>query len=186
MVAQLRAASGCRAGPTRRSPAAARARPRARRRRRRRPRRRAGCRAARRRTTRAPRRSACGENALGSTLLAKIAPSAAIPVAIPSWRKVLLMPEAIPARSCRTVETAVDASGALTRPMPTPAIRKPGSSTVQCDDGVHAAHRPHRDRVQGEAGAEQDRGSARASTAGRRSARRRTRRRSAAGRRGRS
>ena len=46
------------------------------------------------------------------------------------------MPDAIPARSCRTVETAVEASGALTRPMPTPAIRKPGSRTVQPDDGL--------------------------------------------------
>ena len=49
-----------------------------------------------------------------------------MPVAIPSWRKVLLIPDAIPARSWRTVETAVDASGALTIPIPMPPITKPG------------------------------------------------------------
>ena len=46
------------------------------------------------------------------------------------------MPEAMPARSTRTVETAVEASGALTRPIPTPATMKPGISTVQLDVGV--------------------------------------------------
>src|SRR5581483_3152791 len=61
----------------------------------------------------------------------KIAPSAAIPVAMPSCRNVLFKPEAIPARSRCTVDTAVDASGALTKPIPTPPIRKPARSAVQ-------------------------------------------------------
>jgi len=64
------------------------------------------------------------------TLFWKIAPSAAMPVAMPSWRKVLLIPEAMPARSWRTVETAVVASGAFTKPMPMPPTMKPGSSVV--------------------------------------------------------
>ena len=46
------------------------------------------------------------------------------------------MPEAMPARRGSTTDTAVDASGALTKPMPTPAMTKPGSSFVQCEPGV--------------------------------------------------
>ena len=56
-----------------------------------------------------------------------------MPVAIPSWRKVLLIPDAIPARSCRTVETAVDASGAFDHPDPDAADMKPGSRVVQSE-----------------------------------------------------
>src|SRR5690349_5798084 len=55
----------------------------------------------------------------------KIAPSAAMPVAIPTCRNVLLIPDAIPARLGSTTLTDVEASGALTKPMPTPATRKP-------------------------------------------------------------
>ena len=79
-----------------------------------------------------------------------------MPVAIPSWRKVLLIPDAMPARSWRTVETAVDASGALTIPIPMPPITKPGQQARPVRAGVDAAHRPHRDRVQRQPGAEQD------------------------------
>ena len=61
----------------------------------------------------------------------KIAPRPAIPVAIPTWRKVLLMPEAIPARRWSTTPTAVEAIAGLVRPTPKPASRKPGSSAVQ-------------------------------------------------------
>ena len=56
-----------------------------------------------------------------------------MPVAIPTWRNVLLMPDAIPARCTATVDTAVVASGAFTKPIPMPPRMKPGSSTVQCE-----------------------------------------------------
>ena len=63
----------------------------------------------------------------------KIAPSPAMPVAMPTWRKVLLMPEAMPLRAWCTTPMAVEASGGLTRPMPAPASTKPGISTVQVE-----------------------------------------------------
>jgi hypothetical protein len=44
-----------------------------------------------------------------------------MPVAMPTWRKVELMPEAMPACRGGTTPTAVDASGGFTRPTPTPA-----------------------------------------------------------------
>ena len=53
-----------------------------------------------------------------------------MPVAMPTWRKVLLIPEPIPLRARRTTPTAVWASAGLTMPMPTPASMKPGSSAV--------------------------------------------------------
>lgn len=58
-------------------------------------------------------------------------PSAATPVAIPSWRKVELIPEAIPERRALTTPTAVEASGTLMRPAPAPARMKPGRECVQ-------------------------------------------------------
>ena len=64
------------------------------------------------------------------------APSAAIPVAIPTCRKVLLIPDAIPARRGGTTLTAVAASGAFTSPMPMPPTTKPASSVVQLELGV--------------------------------------------------
>ena len=45
-------------------------------------------------------------------------PRPAIPVAIPIWRNVELIPLAIPARSGVTTPIAVEASGGLTRPTP--------------------------------------------------------------------
>ena len=62
----------------------------------------------------------------------KIEPSAAIPVAMPIWRNVALMPEAMPAWCGGTTPIAVEASGGLTRPLPNPATMKPG---IRC---VHA------------------------------------------------
>ena len=44
-----------------------------------------------------------------------------MPVAIPTCRNVLLIPDAIPARRGSTTLTAVEASGALTKPIPMPA-----------------------------------------------------------------
>ena len=54
-----------------------------------------------------------------------------MPVAIPTWRNVELMPEAMPARSGRTTPTAVEASGGLTSPTPTPETTKPAMRWVQ-------------------------------------------------------
>ena len=56
-----------------------------------------------------------------------------MPVAIPICLNVLLVPEAIPAWRGSTTLTAVDASGALTKPMPTPATTKPGRSVVHAE-----------------------------------------------------
>jgi len=66
----------------------------------------------------------------------KIAPSTAMPVAIPTCRNVAFTPDAMPARSGSTTATAVDASGTLTSPAPTPATTRPASRAVQSDAGV--------------------------------------------------
>ncbi|GMA87847.1 hypothetical protein GCM10025868_30970 [Angustibacter aerolatus] len=57
-------------------------------------------------------------------------PSVAMPVAMPTWRNVELAPEAMPDRCGGTTPTAVDASGTLIRPVPTPATSSPGSRWV--------------------------------------------------------
>ena len=61
----------------------------------------------------------------------KIAPQAAIPVAMPTCRNVELMPEAMPERRGSTTPIAAVASAGLTTPMPPPATMKPASSAVQ-------------------------------------------------------
>jgi hypothetical protein len=53
-----------------------------------------------------------------------------MPVAMPIWRKVVLTPEAMPERWGATTPTAVEASGGLTIPLPTPATMKPGIKWV--------------------------------------------------------
>ena len=64
------------------------------------------------------------------------APRMAIPVAMPTWRKVLLAPEAIPLRCGSTTEMEADASTGFTMPDPEPGqSRNPGSSTVQVESG---------------------------------------------------
>ncbi len=65
------------------------------------------------------------------TVLAKIAPRPAIPTAMPTWRKVLLMPEPTPAFSLLTVPTAAEASTGFVTPEPTPETIIPASRTVQ-------------------------------------------------------
>ena len=71
-----------------------------------------------------------------STRAWKIAPKAAIPVATPSCRKVLLMPDAMPLRVVETTPTAVDTSDGLTAPIPAPTKRKPASSAVHSEWAV--------------------------------------------------
>ena len=61
----------------------------------------------------------------------KIEPRAAMPVAMPTCRKVEFAPLAMPARSTGTTPTAVDASGGLISPMPMPETIRPGIRWVQ-------------------------------------------------------
>ena len=68
----------------------------------------------------------------------KMAPRPAIPVAMPTWRKVLLIPDAIPLREWCTTPIAVDASSGLISPTPAPASRNPGISVVQPEPGSTA------------------------------------------------
>ena len=63
-----------------------------------------------------------------------------MPVAMPTWRNVLLAPDAMPLRWGWTTETAPDASTGLTVPMPMPQAMKPGSSTVHDESGWVSAH----------------------------------------------
>ena len=65
----------------------------------------------------------------------KIEPRAAMPVAMPTWRKVELTPEAMPARSTVTTPTAVEASGGLIMPMATPLTISPGIRWVHDEVG---------------------------------------------------
>ena len=58
-----------------------------------------------------------------------------MPVAMPTWRNVLLAPEAMPLRCGCTTETAPEARTGFTVPTPNPARMNPGSSTVQADVG---------------------------------------------------
>ena len=76
----------------------------------------------------------------------KIEPRAAMPVAMPTWRKVELTPDAIPERSGATTPTAVEASGVLIMPMPMPATISPGIRCVHSDCSVLAAMPPIRKR----------------------------------------
>ena len=71
--------------------------------------------------------------------LAKMAPRPAIPVAMPTWRKVELAPDPMPLRSTGTTATDDEASTGLTIPMPAPASRNPGRSWVHPDPGVVVA-----------------------------------------------
>jgi len=59
-----------------------------------------------------------------------------MPVAMPTWRKVELMPEAMPDREGGTTPTAVEASGVLMNPVPMPATIMPGIRCVQSEDGL--------------------------------------------------
>ena len=69
------------------------------------------------------------------TMWVKTAPSAAVPVAMPTWRNVELMPDAMPARCGSTTAMAAVASAGFTAPMPPPATMKPASIAVQSSPG---------------------------------------------------
>ena len=66
----------------------------------------------------------------------KIAPSAATPVAIPTWRKVVLIPDPIPDFSTGTTAIAAWPMPGLVIPMPTPATMNPASSAVHSESAL--------------------------------------------------
>src|ERR1700722_18258256 len=63
----------------------------------------------------------------------KIDPRAAIPAAIPICRNVEFTPDAIPALAGGTTPIAVDASGGVTSPAPSPPTMNPGIRWGQSD-----------------------------------------------------
>ena len=69
-----------------------------------------------------------------------------MPVAMPTWRKVLLMPEAMPLRAGGTTPTAVVASGGFTMPTPTPGDHEPGQQVGPARSSAQAAHQQQRRR----------------------------------------
>ena len=85
----------------------------------------------------------------------KTAPRPAIPVAIPTWRNVELMPDAMPERAGATTPIAAFAIDGLIMPTPTPATMKPGSSAVHSELGVDAAHQQQADADDQQSAAEQ-------------------------------
>ncbi len=63
-----------------------------------------------------------------------------MPVAIPTWRKVLLIPDAIPARAASTTPIATEAIPGLVIPMPIPATIEPASRVVQLVADLDPVH----------------------------------------------
>ena len=63
----------------------------------------------------------------------KIAPQAAIPTAIPTWRKVSLIPAAMPLCSFGTTLRATSAITGLSNPTPMPLTTNPASSAVHSE-----------------------------------------------------
>ena len=104
----------------------------------------------------------------------KIAPSPAMPVAMPTWRKVLLMPEAMPLRRGRTTPTAVEASGGFDEADPDAGEQEAGEQRGPARVGVDAAHQQQPDADEQQPAAEQHAHRHPRPRAGRRSARRRT------------
>ena len=69
-------------------------------------------------------------------LLWNTAPRAAIPVATPAIRIVLLIPEAMPDRAAGTTPSAVEAIDGLESPMPMPLTMNPASRVVHSESGL--------------------------------------------------
>ena len=76
----------------------------------------------------------------GRIWLWKTAPSPAMPVAMPTWRKVLFAPEAMPLRWGCTTETAPEASTGLVIPTPNPADEEPGQQHGPGRVGADVGH----------------------------------------------
>ena len=89
----------------------------------------------RRRTAAPPSERASAAEVCVTIWLWKTAPRTAIPVAMPTWRKVLFAPEAMPLRWGCTTETAPEARTGFTMPIPMPQATNPGSNTVHVEVG---------------------------------------------------
>ncbi len=74
----------------------------------------------------------------------KIAPQAAMPTAIPTWRKVSLIPAAIPLCSLGTTLRGTSAMTGLSRPTPIPLTTNPASGAVHSESRLSppASSRP--------------------------------------------
>ena len=70
----------------------------------------------------------------------KIAPQTATPTATPTWRKVSLMPAAMPLRSFGTTLSATSPITGLRSPTPAPRTRNPPSSVVHSESGADPGH----------------------------------------------
>ena len=74
-----------------------------------------------------------------------------MPVAMPTWRKVLLIPEAVPLRRGSTTPIAAVASGGFTQPMPMPGhdeARAAASSSRRRESMPPISSRPMPDQHQ--------------------------------------
>ena len=127
-----------------------------------------------RRPLRRGRAGACGSSSASfeSTRDWKTAPSPATPVAIPTWRKVVLIPDPIPDFSTGTTAIAAWPMPGLVMPMPMPATRKPASSVVQPESARDAVHQQQAEPDQRQARCRAGPGSGSCARAPRRSARR--------------
>src|SRR5215475_15890233 len=64
------------------------------------------------------------------------APTAAVPMTAPTWRTVLIMPEAAPATRGSMLRMATVVIGANVQPIPTPAIARLGMKSCHVEWGV--------------------------------------------------
>ncbi len=81
-----------------------------------------------------------------------------MPVAMPTWRKVLDDPVDIPLRSGGTTDTVAEATTGLVIPTPMPATMNPGSRTVQVESAWTPGHQVAAEGHQQQAEAEQEAG----------------------------
>ena len=100
---------------------------------------------------------ACGTSSVSLSLISvwNIAPSVATPVAIPTWRKVLLIPDAIPARAALTTPIATEAIPGLVSPIPAPGEEEPGQQRRPAVADLDPVHEQQPERHQHQAGAHQ-------------------------------
>ena len=79
-----------------------------------------------------------------------------MPTAVPTWRKVLLIPEAAPARRGSTTPIAAVASGGLMKPIPTPADEEAGEQRRPVVGRSRSPHQEKADPDEEQPGAEED------------------------------
>ena len=78
-----------------------------------------------------------------------------MPVAMPTWRKVELIPEPMPARCGGTTPTAVEASGGLMSADADAGEEEPGQQHGPCRVGVEPAHEQQPDADEQQPAADQ-------------------------------